>query len=82
MKRPGSRQDRRARRHSAPQQPENSEEARGVAMGSVKTFKLKKHLAKQLNMNRPLPQWFRMKTGTNIRYNKFRRHWRRGKIGL
>lgn len=36
-------------------------------MGSVKTFKLKKHLAKQMNMNRPLPQWFRMKTGTNIR---------------
>ncbi|CAJ1338819.1 unnamed protein product [Effrenium voratum] len=22
-----------------------------------------------------------MKTGTKIRYNKFRRHWRRGKIG-
>lgn len=44
-----------------------------AAMGSVKTFKLKKHLAKRLNMNRPLPQWFRMKTGTNIRYNKFRR---------
>ena len=51
-------------------------------MGSNKTFKLKKHLAKKLNMNRPLPQWFRMKTGTTIRYNKFRRHWRRGKIGL
>ena len=30
----------------------------------------------------PLPQWFRLKTGTKIRYNKFRRHWRRGKIGV
>ena len=44
------------------------------AMGAVKTFTLKRHLAKKIKQNRPLPQWFRMKTGTKIRYNKFRRH--------
>eukprot|EP00405_Crypthecodinium_cohnii_P006862 CAMPEP_0194783460 /NCGR_PEP_ID=MMETSP0323_2-20130528/79232_1 /TAXON_ID=2866 ORGANISM="Crypthecodinium cohnii, Strain Seligo" /NCGR_SAMPLE_ID=MMETSP0323_2 /ASSEMBLY_ACC=CAM_ASM_000346 /LENGTH=166 /DNA_ID=CAMNT_0039722349 /DNA_START=239 /DNA_END=740 /DNA_ORIENTATION=+ len=26
------------------------------------------HLAKKLKQNRPLPQWYRMKTGTKIRY--------------
>jgi len=51
-------------------------------MGAVKTFTLKMKLAKKLKQNRPLPQWFRMKTGTKIRYNKFRRHWRRGNIGV
>lgn len=51
-------------------------------MGAVKTFTLKMKLAKKIKQNRPLPQWFRLKTGTKIRYNKFRRHWRRGKIGF
>ena len=51
-------------------------------MGANKTFTLKMKLAKKIKQNRPLPQWFRMKTDTKIRYNKFRRHWRRGKIGL
>eukprot|EP00812_Abedinium_dasypus_P014134 NODE_7649_length_428_cov_93.477212.p3 GENE.NODE_7649_length_428_cov_93.477212~~NODE_7649_length_428_cov_93.477212.p3 ORF type:complete len:52 (-),score=21.41 NODE_7649_length_428_cov_93.477212:176-331(-) len=51
-------------------------------MGSVKSFKVKMTLAKKMRQNRPLPQWFRMKTGTKIRYNSKRRHWRRTKIGL
>ena len=51
-------------------------------MGSVKSFKTKMHLAKKMRQNRPLPQWFRMKTDTKIRYNAKRRHWRRTKIGL
>eukprot|EP00448_Togula_jolla_P028134 CAMPEP_0170633974 /NCGR_PEP_ID=MMETSP0224-20130122/36316_1 /TAXON_ID=285029 /ORGANISM="Togula jolla, Strain CCCM 725" /LENGTH=32 /DNA_ID= /DNA_START= /DNA_END= /DNA_ORIENTATION= len=32
-------------------------------------MKLKMLLAKKIKQNRPLPQWFRMKTGTKIRYN-------------
>ena len=28
-------------------------------MGAVKTFTLKRHLAKKIKQNRPLPQWFR-----------------------
>ena len=48
----------------------------------MKTFKLKMHLAKKIKQNRPLPQWFRMKTDTKIRYNMKRRHWRRTKLGL
>jgi large subunit ribosomal protein L39e len=32
--------------------------------------------------NRPLPNWFRMKTDTNIRWNAKRRHWRRTKLGF
>eukprot|EP00403_Amphidinium_massartii_P035862 CAMPEP_0178433572 /NCGR_PEP_ID=MMETSP0689_2-20121128/32975_1 /TAXON_ID=160604 /ORGANISM="Amphidinium massartii, Strain CS-259" /LENGTH=47 /DNA_ID= /DNA_START= /DNA_END= /DNA_ORIENTATION= len=45
-------------------------------MGAVKTFKLKMKLAKAMKSNRPLPQWFRMKSDTKIRYNAKRRRWR------
>jgi large subunit ribosomal protein L39e len=51
-------------------------------MGSIKSFRVKKILAKKINQNRPMPQWFRLKTGNKIRYNAKRRHWRRTKLGI
>ncbi|GMT00037.1 hypothetical protein PENTCL1PPCAC_22211 [Pristionchus entomophagus] len=51
-------------------------------MGSHKTFKVKRTLAKAQKTNRPLPQWVRMKTGNTIKYNAKRRHWRRTKLKL
>jgi len=51
-------------------------------MGSIKTLRLKLFLAKKMKQNRPLPQWFRMKTGNKIRYNAKRRNWRRTKLHL
>merc|ERR1712126_142901 len=38
-------------------------------MSSHKTFIIKRKLAHKMNMNRPVPQWVRMKTGNKIRYN-------------
>lgn len=35
-----------------------------------------------IDFYRPLPQWMRMKTGSRIRYNAKRRHWRRTKLKL
>uniref|UniRef100_A0A0N5BAW0 Large ribosomal subunit protein eL39 n=2 Tax=Strongyloididae TaxID=6246 RepID=A0A0N5BAW0_STREA len=51
-------------------------------MSSHKTFIVKRKLAKAQKQNRPLPQWFRMKTDNKIRYNAKRRHWRRTKLKL
>ncbi|KAJ2234284.1 60S ribosomal protein L39 [Coemansia sp. RSA 485] len=49
---------------------------------SHKSFKVKRILGKKQKQNRPLPQWFRLKTDTKIRYNSKRRHWRRTKLNL
>ncbi|KAJ6494655.1 ribosomal L39 protein-domain-containing protein [Mycena vitilis] len=46
-------------------------------MPSQKTFRTKRILAKAGRQNRPIPQWFRLKTDTKIQYNAKRRHWRR-----
>ena len=35
---------------------------------SMKTFKIKKHLAKKQKQNRPIPQWIRLRTDNTIRY--------------
>merc|ERR1711934_1225503 len=51
-------------------------------MAPHKSLKVKKVLAKAQKQNRPLPQWFRFKTGNKIRYNAKRRHWKRTKLGL
>ena len=51
-------------------------------MGAIKTLRLKKKLARAYKQNRPLPNWIRLRTGNNIRYNYKRRHWRRTKLGL
>ena len=51
-------------------------------MSALKTFRIKRKLAKKLKQNRPIPQWFRMRTGNTIRYNAKRRHWRRTKLKL
>jgi len=45
-------------------------------MSALKTFRVKRILAKKGKQNRPIPQWIRMKTGNTIRYNAKRRHWR------
>lgn len=55
---------------------------RVVAQPSHKGLLLKKKLGKAIKQNRPLPPWFRQKTGNTIRYNSKRRHWRRTKLGL
>ncbi|CAO1612797.1 unnamed protein product [Jaminaea pallidilutea] len=52
------------------------------AMPSHKTFRTKVKLSKASRQNRPIPGWFRMKTGNKIHYNKNRRHWRRTKLNL
>uniref|UniRef100_A0A060T836 Large ribosomal subunit protein eL39 n=1 Tax=Blastobotrys adeninivorans TaxID=409370 RepID=A0A060T836_BLAAD len=51
-------------------------------MPSQKSFKTKVKLAKASKQNRPIPQWFRFKTDTTIRYNAKRRHWRRTKLNI
>ncbi|VDK85166.1 unnamed protein product [Litomosoides sigmodontis] len=53
-----------------------------LVMAAHKTFIIKRKLAKKAKQNRPLPQWARMKTGSKIRYNAKRRHWRRTKLKL
>ncbi|CAE6368614.1 unnamed protein product [Rhizoctonia solani] len=49
---------------------------------SQKTFRTKRILAKASRQNRPLPQWFRLKTDSKIQYNAKRRHWRRTKLNI
>ncbi|CAE6399660.1 unnamed protein product, partial [Rhizoctonia solani] len=49
---------------------------------SQKTFRTKRILAKAARQNRPLPQWFRLKTDSKIQYNAKRRHWRRTKLNI
>nr|ODN76421.1 60S ribosomal protein L39 [Cryptococcus depauperatus CBS 7841] len=49
---------------------------------SQKTFIIKQKLAKKARQNRPLPQWYRLKTDNKIQYNAKRRHWRRTKLNL
>ena len=38
-----------------------------IIQGSIKTLRLKKRLSKKLNQNRPMPNWFRLKTDSKIR---------------
>ncbi|RKP01752.1 hypothetical protein CXG81DRAFT_25591 [Caulochytrium protostelioides] len=47
---------------------------------ALKSFALKRKLGKKAKQNRPIPNWFRMKTDNTIRYNAKRRHWRRTKL--
>lgn len=49
---------------------------------SQKTFRIKQKLAKKARQNRPIPQWFRLKTDNTIQWNAKRRHWRRTKLNL
>uniref|UniRef100_A0A915HZK4 Large ribosomal subunit protein eL39 n=1 Tax=Romanomermis culicivorax TaxID=13658 RepID=A0A915HZK4_ROMCU len=55
---------------------------RDFRMAAHKTFRIKRKLAKCAKINKPVPQWVRMKTGNRIRYNAKRRHWRRTKLKL
>lgn len=56
--------------------------ANSFLLQSQKSLKTKLKLAKASKQNRPLPQWFRFKTDTTIRYNAKRRHWRRTKLNI
>ena len=47
-----------------------------------KKIRTKRILAKKMRQNRPLPQWFRLRTGNTIRYNAKRRHWKRTKLNI
>ncbi|KAF7547383.1 hypothetical protein G7Z17_g7761 [Cylindrodendrum hubeiense] len=51
-------------------------------MPSHKSFRTKQKLAKAQKQNRPVPQWIRLRTDNNIRYNAKRRHWRKSKLGI
>ncbi|MBW0466673.1 hypothetical protein O181_006388 [Austropuccinia psidii MF-1] len=53
-----------------------------IKMPSNKSFRIKRALAKAQRQNRPLPQWFRLKTDSKITYNAKRRNWRRTKLNL
>ncbi|ELK28474.1 PREDICTED: 60S ribosomal protein L39 [Myotis davidii] len=50
-------------------------------MSFHKIFRIKRFLAKKQKQNQPIPQWIRMKTGNENRYNWKRRQWRT-KLGL
>eukprot|EP00747_Dinoflagellata_sp_TGD_P182057 gnl/TRDRNA2_/TRDRNA2_36124_c0_seq1.p1 gnl/TRDRNA2_/TRDRNA2_36124_c0~~gnl/TRDRNA2_/TRDRNA2_36124_c0_seq1.p1 ORF type:complete len:141 (+),score=24.07 gnl/TRDRNA2_/TRDRNA2_36124_c0_seq1:129-551(+) len=56
--------------------------AAGRRMPSHKTFQVKMKLARAAKKNRNVPQWIRMKPGNTQKYNKYRRHWRRTKLGM
>lgn len=47
------------------------------AVSSHKTLKIKQFLAKKQKWNFPISQWIWMKTGSRVRYNSKRKHWRR-----
>lgn len=51
-------------------------------MPSHKSFRTKQKLAKAQKQNRPVPQWIRLRTDNNIRYNAKRRHWRKTRLGI
>ena len=51
-------------------------------MGSLKKFRRKVKMAKEIKSNRALPNWIRYRTDNTIRYNAKRRHWRRTRIGF
>jgi large subunit ribosomal protein L39e len=51
-------------------------------MPSYKSFRTKRTLGVKNKTNKPLPQWFRLKTDSKIKYNSKRRHWRRTKLGI
>ena len=51
-------------------------------MPSYKSFITKRTLGVAAKKNKPIPQWFRLKTDSTIKYNNKRRHWRRTKLGL
>ncbi|KJE90341.1 60S ribosomal protein [Capsaspora owczarzaki ATCC 30864] len=51
-------------------------------MPSQKSFIIKRKLGKKIKQNRPIPNWFRLRTDNTIRYNAKRRHWRRTKLNF
>ncbi|HIQ29087.1 MAG TPA: 50S ribosomal protein L39e [Candidatus Caldiarchaeum subterraneum] len=46
----------------------------------VRTYTLKKKLAKEMRRAWPVPTWVIARTNRNVRFSYRRRHWRRAKI--
>jgi len=51
-------------------------------MGAHKSLRIKKKLGKNIRNNRQMPNWYRLKSDTTMRYNMKRRHWRRTKLRI
>ncbi|KAK9899276.1 hypothetical protein P389DRAFT_46493 [Cystobasidium minutum MCA 4210] len=51
-------------------------------MPSNKSFRTKVKLAKAYRVNKPIPQWYRLKPECTQGWNHKRRHWRRGKLNI
>jgi large subunit ribosomal protein L39e len=49
-------------------------------MGRFKPLAVKKKYAKKGKQNRQVPYWIRLRTGSTIKWNEKRRHWRRTKL--
>ena len=49
-------------------------------MGRFQPLSVKKKYAKKNKQNRQVPYWQRLKTGSTIKWNNKRRHWRRTKL--
>ncbi|XP_076982792.1 large ribosomal subunit protein eL39-like [Tamandua tetradactyla] len=52
------------------------------ARSSHKTFRIKQFLVNKQKQSLPIPHLIQIKTGSKIKYNSKRRHWRRTKLGL
>jgi large subunit ribosomal protein L39e len=51
-------------------------------MGRKQPLAIKKKYAKKGKQNRQVPYWIRLQTGSTIKYNTKRRHWRRTKLNF
>ena len=51
-------------------------------MGRKQPLAIKKKYAKKNNQNKQVPYWIRLRTGSTIKWNNKRRHWRRTKLNF
>jgi large subunit ribosomal protein L39e len=51
-------------------------------MGRRQPLAIKKKYAKKAAQNRQVPYWIRLRTGSTIKWNNKRRHWRRTKLNF
>ena len=51
-------------------------------MGRKQQLSIKKKYAKKGHQNRQVPYWIRLRTGSTIKWNNKRRHWRRTKLNF
>ena len=55
---------------------------REANMGRKQPLAIKKKYAKKNNQNKQVPYWIRLRTGSTIKWNNKRRHWRRTKLNF